>query len=477
MNKKSLYLLFVSLLLWSPAMAEIDPEEILRQLPPPEVNYTLPEIRTVKPPVSLPDYSAVEHYGRPRPSKKELDRSLNSVKTFFETQAITSTLKLLGNLTKKSVRSEQSPDHGMANEGQPGSSMAMQQSTVSTQPRPVKPPPITLPTLPAVPPPTGNLLSAYRVLRQNPALLELEESFEHDRQLAVDAFEMTLQMAAKSPKKTAGEGEQEISADEESGDDKKAPAGAHDAVLAKAIGLYKSKNWKGLKDLFAENPEAGDSKDGLNYRVEAEINEEKPNYMQVRRIADQLAKIDKEDAMANFGLALYYFNAKKPDIAKAQGHLSIAMKAKNPPEGSSSLYWSMTFKKFMIPLIILIAALIGGISHVIKKRKASITLDLDQIEERIKPEPKKAGKLMQKLSPLFDKLKAILSRFKKKPVATADAESPAAATEEEATEEAEEDVEIEEEDEENEVEEEDEETLEEETEEAEETEEDEATGS
>jgi len=82
-------------------MAEIDPEEILRKLPPPEVNYTLPEIRAVKQPVALPDYSTAEHYGKPAQSRREFERSLKSVKSLLETQAVTSTMKLIGNLANK----------------------------------------------------------------------------------------------------------------------------------------------------------------------------------------------------------------------------------------------------------------------------------------------------------------------------------------------------------------------------------------
>lgn len=419
-------LLLLLVLAWSPIMAEIDPEEILRQLPPPEVNYTLPEIRAVKQPVALPDYSTAEHYGKPAQSRREFERSLKSIKSLFESQAVTSTVKLIGNLANKE-RKGASPADRAASGSQPGAKGPDQAQNVQTAQsdaksqsappeRAVKPPPVAL--QPAVPPPTKNLMAAYKTLRQNPALLEFEQSLSRDRQLAVDAFEVALQLAAHPPKTEGDEGESEID------DGEKAPAGTHDAVLATAMGLYKKQDWKGLKNLFSENPEAGETKDGLKYQIEAEANEAKPNYMQVRRYSDQLVKIDEQDPMGNYGLALAYYNAKKPNTAKAQEHLAVALKAKTPPEGASSLYWSMTFKKFMIPLLIVVAALIGGISKVIKKKKAAALDILEQPAGQIKPEAetKQPGKLMQKLAPLIDKLKGIMSRFKKKPATTADTE-------------------------------------------------------
>lgn len=476
MTKNCITLLLLLVLAWSPIIAEIDPEEILRQLPPPEVNYTLPEIRTVKQPVALPDYSTAEHYGKPATSKREFERSLKSVKSLLETQAVTSTIKLIGNLANKQQKS-MSPADRAASGSQPGAkgpnpvqSAQTAQSdakpqTASTE-RAVKPPPVAL--KPAVPPPTGNLMAAYKTLRQNPALLEFEQSLSRDRQLAVDTFEVALQLAANPPKTESNDSESAI---DESEEEEKAPAGTHDAVLATAMGLYKKQDWKGLKDLFSENQEAGETKDGLKYQIEAEAKEAKPNYMQIRRYSDQLVKIDEQDPMGNYGLALAYYNAKKPNTAKAQEHLAVALKAKTPPEGASSLYWSMTFKKFMIPLLIVIAALIGGISKVIKKKKAAALDILDQPADQIKPEAetKQPGKLMQKLTPLIDKLKGIMSRFKKKPATTADAQKApekagkaSAAKESGGTEEtaaAEEESGEEEEEEENELEEEDAEAL------------------
>ena len=402
-------------------MAEIDPEEILRKLPPPEVNYTLPEIRAVKQPVALPDYSTAEHYGKPAQSRREFERSLKSVKSLLETQAVTSTMKLIGNLANKQQKITSPADRAASGtqprtkDPNPGQNAQAAQSDAKPQTayteRAVKPPPVAL--KPAVPPPTGNLMAAYKTLRQNPALLEFEQSLSRDRQLAVDAFEVSLQLAANPPKTETDDGNVEIDGAE---DADTAPAGSHDAVLATAMGLYKKQDWKGLKDLFSENPEAGDTKDGLKYQIEAEANEAKPNYMIIRRYSDQLVKIDKQDPMGNYGLALAYYNAKKPNTAKAQEHLAIALKAKTPPEGASSLYWSMTFKKFMIPLLIVIAALIGGISKVIKKKKAAALDILDQPTDQAKPEAevKQPGKLMQKLAPLIDKLKGIPKRPQQK---------------------------------------------------------------
>ena len=433
---------------WSGAMAEIDPEEILRQLPPPEVNYTLPEIRAVKPPVTLPDYSTVEHYGRLRPSTKELERSLEQIKSVAENPAVSSTIKLIKNLSDNENGSDQpsrasqkdNPTDGRSQPSPTVSSAQRPSTSTDAQSRPlvVKPPPVEItPKAPAYPPPTGKLMAAWKTLRNNPGLVEFEESLTRDRQLVEDTFAMAMQLSADKSEEQPGDGE-EIQEGEEG--DESAPAGSHDAVLATAMGLHKKQDWKGLKNLFLENPEAGETKDGLRYIIEAEINEAKPNYLQIRRYSDQLRGIDENDTMANYGLALYHYNARKPDTSKAGEYLAVALKAKNPPEGASAFYWKLTFKKFMIPLLLVIAGLIGGISHVIKKKKAAATIDLDKPAEETSTEPEKKpqGKLMQKLAPLLDKFKGLFARFKKKKAVEPDAEPT---TEETASESSEEEVE------------------------------------
>ncbi len=472
----------------------MDPEEILRQLPPPEVNYTLPEIKTVKPPVALPDHS-VEYYGQPRPSTRQLERTLKQIKSVMDNPAVSSTVKLINNLadneqesrakaakaSERSIpaQSEQRPAQTASTERQASPETASPTSVIPQKPPPVavaSAPAVTaVPAAPAYPPPTGNLLKAWQTLRKNPGLIELEESMARDRQLAEDAFEIALQLSEQAPAED-GEG------GDEGENGETAPAESHDAVLATAMGLYKKQDWKGIKDLFSENPEAGETKDGLRYIIEAEINEAKPNYMQVRRYSDQLRAIDENDAMANYGLALAHYNAKTPNTAKASEHLAIALKAKNPPEGASAFYWRMTFKKFMIPLLLIVAGLVGGIAHVIKKKKAAAIIDLDNPVEKARPEQeaKPQGKLMQKLAPLLDKFKSIFARFKKKPAAEKEVaitskssenepgEEPESVTESDEGEESDEETEGAEE--ENELEAEDEETIEDE-EEAEEDEE------
>ena len=477
-------------------MAEIDPEEILRQLPPPEVNYTLPEIKAVKPPIALPDEMKVEYYGRTKPSTRPLEKALKQIESVKDNPVVSSTVKLIKRLAdarKEEQNTARNTAKGVTAQpgGQPAQTTSAAQKSAavdsSTPTRPVKPPPVTVVAAPSHPPPTGNLMAAWQTLRKNPGVVGFEESLARDKQLAEDAFEMALQLSEKESTKSGEDGDSGEDSEVAEGEEgESAPAGSHDAVLATAMGLYKKQDWKGIKDLFSENPEAGATKDGLRYMIEAEINEAKPNYMQIRRYSDQLAKIDENDAMANYGLALAYYNAKKPNTAKAGEHLAIALKAKDPPEGASAFYWSMTFKKFMIPLLLVIAGLIGGIAQIIKKKKkAAAGIDLEKpaepagSEQELKPQ----GKLMQKLAPLLDKFKGILARFKKKPANAPSEEESASASENAAdsdqsedsdeaeTEEETEETEETEEEEENELEAEDEEAAEDD--EEEETEEEE----
>lgn len=480
MRKLALLLLLYAFLPFAQAMAEVDPEEILRQLPPPQVNYAIPEIKSVKPPVALPDYSNAEHFGRPQPSQEQLERSLENIKAVLEVPALTSTMRLLSNLADEQTKSSQRVSHSHSAAGDKDDENEDNRVTVTSSARPIKPPPplvVPKPAKPTYPPPTGKLISAWKTLRKNPGLLEFEASLNNDRQLAADAFDIMLQLSEKAENmqpKSDGPAEEngEPTAEEGAGEET-APAGSHDAVLAKAMGLYKKQDWKGIKNLFQENLEAGESKEGLRYLVEAEINEAKPNYMQIRRLAGELLKLAEDDPIGNYGMALYFYNAKKPNTAKAQTHLDIALKAKNPPEGASGLYWQMTFKKFMIPLLVLLAAIIGGISQVIKKRKAAAgeaASEPDSNEENAEKESKPAGKLMQKLGPIIDKLKGLMARFKKKPAAATEGDIDSEESETETTETSEEADESEPEETENEKAESEDEESEEETEEEEDNE-------
>jgi hypothetical protein len=271
----------------------------------------------------------------------------------------------------------------------------------------------------------------------------LNENFYKNLDFAQEVIEQSQRF--QQQKKAKEKKEQEAETEKETG-------GNFDAIFAKAKALKKKENWKALGRLFQDNPEAGKTDEGLEYRIEAEIYSDKPNYYGAKRIADSLIKENRRHPLANYALALYFYNAKRPNPKRAASYLDIALKAKNPPAGASKLYWTTMLKKFWLGLVIIVAGIIGGIDYLRKKKKAkaldklkeqpeTVTENEDESEEiqenkeeeKDEPpasEPGKVSKLKSlvsaKLTILKDKLKPLIDKMKK----TEKAEETKEATEE-----------------------------------------------
>lgn len=165
------------------------------------------------------------------------------------------------------------------------------------------------------------------------------------------------------------EDESEEEEEEEQQEEEETDYSKYAPIIAQASELQKSKKWNEIQDLFAENPEASESPDAQIYLLEAEINAVKPNYNQVRRYASNIIEETPENPLANYGMALYHFNSKKPNLDKANESIKIALKAKTPPDGASALANKITIKRFLIPAIVVILLIIVGLVFLIKKIK------------------------------------------------------------------------------------------------------------
>jgi hypothetical protein len=263
--------------------------------------------------------------------------------------------------------------------------------------------------------PNVNVYDNFVTLGKNQLIAEVEQSLQQNYDLFVNVVELSQKLEAEKAEKEAEKDVEEVEETE---------GKSYDAVFAKAEGLKKKEKWSDIESLFSDNPEAGDTQEGLEYQLEAKLNAKKPNYFHSKRIADQLIKKDKKHPLANYALALYYYNAKRPNPTKAASHLDIARNAKNPPAGASKLYWMTLLKKLWIVILILVAAIVGGIDYLRKKKKkqAALTEDISEAnsegednEEGKQPEeaePASKSKLQEKLGPLLEKLNPVKEKLK-----------------------------------------------------------------
>ncbi len=259
---------------------------------------------------------------------------------------------------------------------------------------------------------------SFRTLQKNSLVEEWQVAIQKNLQLVSDCIELSQQQpiadktVPKGDKEETEEGTDESA--EEPGDSK-----SFDSVFAKVKGLQKKEKWKEIIETFEENPDAGETKEGLEFILEALLNQEKPDVNSIRRNGNSLLQLDKKSAWGNYAMAYYYYNSRKPNAAKGAKHLDEALKAKKPPPGASKLYWMNLLKKLWIVGLLILGAIIGGINHVIKKKKAAqIILDDNEsppqegITEEAPALP--SSGLAGKLKPLIDKLQPLLDKIRKK---------------------------------------------------------------
>ncbi len=396
MKKLAFTILFLLLVCNQSIKAQaLDAEDLLRNLPAPDINYPLEEIRVV--PHSGSAFMATEAVPLP-PSEPsyEAKKIVEQVKSAGSSRVIKSTRKLISNLSKPAPKPEN--NHASATAGIAAS--GTREIVKAARPAPL----VATST---------RVVSAARTLAANPAIEQLKSKIASDTALAGDL--LTLFIETYRPAESGKE------SGKESGESA-AAAGKFDSVMVTATGLQKKQSWQEIKSLFADNPEAGETPDGLRFQIEAELNSVKPNYMAAQRFANKLIETEKTDPLANYALAMYFCNSSKPNLDKAKKALDIALKAKTPPAGASTLYWTMTLKKLALPLLLLLGGLIAGANHLIKKRKAARLNILDDAgvsQTESLPEvilsnldaEKPASPLKQKITAFKEKIHGLISKL------------------------------------------------------------------
>lgn len=105
-------------------------------------------------------------------------------------------------------------------------------------------------------------------------------------------------------------------------------------------------------------------------QIMSEFKKKKPSFSNIKSLGEQIVKHEKSNAIGNYALAYYYYHAKKPNLPRAKKAISLALKDKNPPEGASSLSFKITLKSYQNLILILGAGLFLVIALILKKKKA-----------------------------------------------------------------------------------------------------------
>ncbi|GAB4275497.1 MAG: hypothetical protein Kow0029_16710 [Candidatus Rifleibacteriota bacterium] len=388
----------------------IDPLSVLDSLPPPEVRYDKAPSQSYPP---KPNEKLILTPITPPSQPLETDKKMVQKKIIesLDSPHINSFKKLINNLSRPPIiNASQSED---LNENEDSTS---ENEKSLSKPRKTR----------KITKVTKTLQNFYMV--KDAIIDSFMKSWRENYEFSLEALDYAQKFQEaeiqKEKEKQANEKAEEKTAEEEE-------AKSFDGIHAKALALKKKEKWKDIKKLYEENEGASNTTQGMEYLIEAELHESKPNYFGAKRLADQILKKDPKNPLANYALALYYYNHKKPNPAKAAKYLDIALKAKKPPEGASKLYWMMLLKKFYIILLLLLAGIIAGVNQFIKKRKAVANLQIAEGESNIAgdgtsestPQVPAAspGKLddikatiKQKLKPVIDKLEPILNKIRKK---------------------------------------------------------------
>lgn len=103
-------------------------------------------------------------------------------------------------------------------------------------------------------------------------------------------------------------------------------------------------------------------------QIMSEFKKKKPNLTNFKRLGEQIVEHESGNSIGNYALAYYYYHAKKPNLSRAKKAISLALKGQNPPEGASSLSFKITLKSYQ-NVILILGGLIFRHSSGIKKEK------------------------------------------------------------------------------------------------------------
>nr|MBP7635746.1 hypothetical protein [Candidatus Ozemobacteraceae bacterium] len=143
-----------------------------------------------------------------------------------------------------------------------------------------------------------------------------------------------------------------------------------DQIEQQAEGLLAGKKFDAAADFIRENEAAL----AVSFRLkqmllEALIQTEMPNWLDVGNRAQALIEESPADPVGNLALGMSWANRKTPDVAKALTYLAKAKDSKRALPMAVSLYWKVWAKKNWYVIAGLVALVLGGGFAIIRSRK------------------------------------------------------------------------------------------------------------
>lgn len=143
-----------------------------------------------------------------------------------------------------------------------------------------------------------------------------------------------------------------------------------DQIEQQAEGLVAGKKFDAAADFVRENEAALAVSVRLKQiLLEALIQTEKPNWLDVGNRAQVLLEENPTDSVGNLALGMSWANRKTPDTAKALTYLAKAKDSKRALPMAISVYWTVWVKKNGYVIAGLVALAIGGWLAVARRRK------------------------------------------------------------------------------------------------------------
>ncbi len=143
-----------------------------------------------------------------------------------------------------------------------------------------------------------------------------------------------------------------------------------DQIERQAEGLVAGKKFDAAADFVRENEAAL----AVSFRLkqillEALIQTEKPNWLDVGNRAQALLEENPTDPVGNLALGMSWANRKTPDAAKALTYLAKAKDSKRALPMAVSVYWTVWAKNNWYLIVGLVALVLGGGLAVARRRK------------------------------------------------------------------------------------------------------------
>ncbi len=397
--------------------AHTDPLQIMKNLPPPDVDYPYAPANDSAP---LPASSALKpavnpSFPEPAPPKARLQvpdhLNFKPRKEAKTPDAASKTVHLTQPKASGTIEpgtAKPTPTHRASSSGKPPQSAPATSSTTAIAPiasaaaAPAKKPPLTASssTTPATPGAAasapGKIASSSAKLASASAstpatsttnattpasITHIVAEAPHTATESENASETEVAEAevASEPASPEGEtnaeeagqpeGEGNTEGEEAAGEDGKPKEVANlDEIIDEANGLKDKGSWDELLTCLEKAGESADAR-VLSLRLDGLLHQKKLSIDRIKPVAEALLQADNRSQIANYAMGYASAYGRKPNLALALNFLTKAKAGRKPYPGASSLYWQLWLKKNWYLFLLLIGGGIFGFDRYKKKKK------------------------------------------------------------------------------------------------------------